>query len=126
MLSKKLILIGVVLLLGAMLAYSQTTPPALAPYPDVTKSQTAAGIDLVNYKSTVEANIATTFQLATTTQQTVETLGTHLNGLSDQSRAIQTLQQQLAADEAAITALQARITALEGKVTTAGTTLAKP
>jgi hypothetical protein len=75
--------------------------PSLAVYPDVTTSQTNASIALLSYKSTIENNIATVFQL----QQ-------------NDAGAIAALKTQLASDEATISTLQSQATGFASQITT--------
>lgn len=77
-------LLIVVLLFVAAGLVAQTTPPAptLAAYPDITTSQTAAGISLLSYKSVLEGNIATTFQLEQNDAAAIVILKTRLDALA--------------------------------------------
>ena len=95
----------VVVLIAALVALiseaSQSSAPTLDPYPDVTTTQTNASIALLSYKSVVEGNIATTFQLTQNNTAVIATLQAAVTSLTNttnqQAQQIQTLQTQIAA-----------------------------
>lgn len=116
---RKYVPLLLVALAVAMACYGQSTAPALATYPDVTTAQTAAGAAILSYKSVLEGNIATTFQLEQNDAAAIASLQAQMKTLTNQSSAITDLQNRLTADEAKIAALQT-------KVASAGNTLATP
>ena len=84
---KREIVLAVILILVAVVVSAQG--PTLAQYPDLTTSQTNAGIALMGYKSVVEGNIATTFQLEQNDAAAIQTLQTAVNLLVTQVAALQ-------------------------------------
>ena len=99
---KTLLVILIFVTAALAIAHQATTPaPTLSPYPDVTTSQTNSSIALLGYKSVVESNIATTFQLTQNNAAVIATLQAAVTSLTNttnqQAQQIQTLQTQIAA-----------------------------
>jgi hypothetical protein len=76
---RKLVVLFSFLFVASLLVGQQT--PQLAVYPDLVKSQTAASIDLTSYKSVIEGNVATTFQLEQNNAAAIAALAARVTAL---------------------------------------------
>jgi hypothetical protein len=103
---RKWICLALFLFIGRLVA--QTSAPSLATYPDILTPQAAANVALAQYKSVLEGNIATTFQLE-----------------QNDAQSIALLQSQISSQASQISALQAAVIALQNvsPPAPAGTTL---